>query len=621
MPIRLRDSLTVVGRLRPTLGNATASLSGAHVAPPNVAGSISSRLGDAASSIVAAFTPAASRTGVIAATLQDATSSLSAASAPPLIPDRTGAVSTSLASVSCAFRGTITLPAQSSWWLNYPVANIAVLQGSSAQHILDPSQHNKMADHAAVIIQGFNWTDARLQSRCANIDLVLAQQSAPMRTRFGVYTSFQQALKDVNNDGDTRQNIDLINSPTEGNPLWWMRRVGSGAQIEAPFGGVGAYWMINGARTGFKNSLNETYQQALWRKRFQASNPSDDSRNLRRRLSLFFQDDVHARMQTPMSVNGGATTVTDPDMNNDGVAESITDFGAGANAGCRIWCEGNLDSMTAMESQFPGFAWFGNTARFPTDYLSGASPPKPLSGHPFYGKLELGLAELINLNFGIARDDDTLTYRYTGGGSLFNASRVLAIHAKMLRPDAQCRSGRAFVVVHVNTHDRTPTTADYEFARTMFLLSMLQERLAHSITIGATKPLSLNETLLEWGAPTSVRSMGTLNETTVSFTIKPPDVTVLAAQFYFVRCEKALGILRGDNPTVGVWPSADAAATCPLPALAAGLKYQRINENYTNPITGRSMRPQQPSLNNGADAGTSVSLKPMHGIVLRIVPA
>jgi hypothetical protein len=617
MPIRFRDSSAVVGRVRSTLADASAALAGTHAPPPNVTGSISSRLGDVICALVVQFTPVATRTGVIATTLQHFVAAEFGTSAPPPAPNRSGTIATTLAGATCSAVGTYAAPPSSSWWLNYPVMNLLTLQAGTALNLQDPAQHPLIADHDAFFFQGFNPTLARVANRCTNIDLILAQQvGQPIHTRFGTYTSFQQTVKDVNSDGDTRPNIDLINSPTEGNPNWWMRRV-NGAQIEAPFDPQN-YWMCNGARHTLKNSLNETYQQALWRKRKTLFNPSDDAHNLTRRLSFFFQDDVHARMQTPMSVNNGATVVTDPDMNNDGIAESITDFGTGANAGCRIWCEGHLDSQAAMQANFPGFVWFPNSSRLPTDYLSGVSPPKPLSLHPYYGKLELGLAETINLPFGIVFNAARTGYEYSGTGSLSNASRVLAIHAKMLKPDNQTVSGRAAVVAHINTLDRVLTAADYEFCRAILVMVMLQERIAVALCRWTTRAVSLNETLLEWGAPLATRSAGTLNETSVSFTMRAANFSSGSARFYWVEFAKAIAVLRGDNPSVGAWPSADAAVSCPLPSPGAGKKWQLINENYTNPLTGRSMRPQQPSLNTGADV-TTVSLKPFHAIVVRRV--
>jgi hypothetical protein len=176
------------------------------------------------------------------------------------------------------------------------------------------------------------------------------------------------------------------------------------------------------------------------------------------------------------------------------------------------------------------------------------------------------------------------------------------------------------VVVHVTTIDREPIAADFEYARLAFGVALLNERCALSLVIAAIRPLSLNETLLELGAPLAARTLGTLNQNTAGYTQRTANFSAGAARFYWAEFAKAIVILRGDSPSVGVYPSADAAVPCTLPSAGAGMKWQRINENYTNPLTGRSMRPQQPSLNSGADVGATISLRPYHVIVLRRVP-
>jgi hypothetical protein len=79
-------------------------------------------------------------------------------------------------------------------------------------------------------------------------------------------------------------------------------------------------------------------------------------------------------------------------------------------------------------------------------------------------------------------------------------------------------------------------------------------------------------------------------------------------------------VLRLDNPAIAAWPSAaGAAVTCTLPAPGAGKKWQRFNAaSYVNPITGRATRGQDTALNSGADL-TTISLKPFHGALLRLV--
>lgn len=512
-----------------------------------------------------------------------------------------------------------------SWFPNWPTMNALILQGAVSQHLLDATQHDKLADHEVYCVQGMNPTEGRLVSRRTNMLAIRALQAGkPMQTRFGLYMSVQQARK-VLADSNMDVQFNLINSPTEGNPNWWLRRV-NGAQIDAPFNAL-IFWMCNIARGAGLNSLLETYAQAYWRKWVALLNPSDTDHNLLELLSVFFQDDVHPRMQTPMRSGSTSTVlgpvVTDPDFEQNGVAENITDFGAGPTAGCRKWSEGILDFITWMEAHAPGRLWYGNSGEVGTHYYDGdGTPPLPMSGHPLYGRIPMGLQENA-CQFGLGIERGTSSYDYSGGGSLLHLSRLLAIHQLMLRPDVQSPAGRCAVIVHVATIDRTPVDADYEYARLAFCVALLNERCGLSLTINAERPLSLNESLLELGDPLSARSLGTLNQNTAGFTQRAADFISGVARFYWVRTAKALILLRGDSPTVGVWPSADAAIACTLPPPGVGMKYQRINEVYTNPLTGRSMRPQQPALNNGADivGGLSPPMKPCHGLVLRVVPS
>lgn len=513
--------------------------------------------------------------------------------------------------------------APAAYFLNYPVMDIVVLQGSVVTGLQDTAQYPFFADHSAVVIQNFNPTLARLADRVSRFQAILALQvGQPLQTRFGLYTSYQQALKDAANDGGTQINSRLINgtdNPAEGNPNWWLRRV-NGAQIEAPFNPT-LFWMINIARNGLRNALNETYAQALWRKWAQLLNPSDAAHNLFGMLSFVFEDDVHARMQTPMAIGNGTTTVTDPDFEQNGVGENILDFSAAATAGSRKWCEGHIDSKAAFEAAWPGRLWFSNSSEFASDYTDGnGSPPLPMSGHPLYARLDWKLQESIDrYGLGFAAPSAS-AYSFNGGGGLLKACQFLAINQCFLRPDAQSPAGRNCVVAHLNTIDRVQVAADYELARFVLVLALLHERVGVSLSIGASKPLSLNEQLLEYGAPIGgVRSMGTLNESTAGFTQRTANFTSGVARFYWVETAKAIAILRGDSPTVGVYPSADAAVACTLPSPGAGYKWQRINETYTNPLTGRSMRVQQPTLNDGSDVGATVSLRPYHATVLRRV--
>ncbi len=622
MPIRFRDSAAAAGRVRATLGNASSAFAGTHVAPPSRSGSILTRLSDTTALLTANLTPAAGRTGTIATTLQNFASSEFGTAAPPPIPNKTGTVAATLAGVTCSASGTFTPAAtlQDSWWPNWPVMLPIALHGSISQNLLDPTQHDKIADHDLMSFQGSDLTVlSRLANRVSNIQAVHALQAgSAMDTKFFLYQGIQQALK-TDADSNLQVQRDFIASATEGNSNWWMRRV-SGQQVEAPFNPA-TLWMCNLARGGGLNSLGETYVQVFWRKWAEILDPSDAAHDLKAELSGFFQDDTHARMQTPMSINNGATVVTDVDLNANGVAESITDFGSGPTAGCRMWCEGHQDSKAAMEANFPGFLWFPNSARFPSDYYDGnGTPPLPMSGHPFYGKLDIGMSESINLAFGLSKTGTPLAYSFTGGGSVQTACRLLAAHQVMLRPDSQNTiSGKGCIVAYATTIDRTQVAADYAYARFISVIALLNERVAPSISINGLRPLSLDETLLEFGNPLTVRSMGTLNENTAAFSLRAANFSSGAARFHWAEFEKAIVVARTDSPSVGAYPSADAAVACALPNPGAGKKWQMPNSaTYVNPRTGRAMRGQDTALNNGADV-TSVSLKPYHAIVVRRV--
>lgn len=177
--------------------------------------------------------------------------------------------------------------------------------------------------------------------------------------------------------------------------------------------------------------------------------------------------------------------------------------------------------------------------------------------------------------------------------------------------------------MHSSCNDRVPTSDDIEAMRFMSLASLLVERAAPCMSAGTGRLFSLDDLLVELGAPLAARSMGTFDLLTGNLTLRAPDFISGVAKFFWARFAKAIVIIRGDTPATGVYPSADAAVTIPLaslPALGAGLKYQRLPPIYTNPNTGRTTRNQSPALNNGADVTSiGIALKPIHAQVLRIV--
>lgn len=516
---------------------------------------------------------------------------------------------------------TQSASAGESWWPNWPIMNTATLQGGASTHLLDPTTHDMMADMDLIIIQNFYPSTSRLTSRVANINAVRALQTAPMNTKFILYTSYQQHLKDEDLTGQSGMEInrDLPHDPVEGNTNWDLTRASNGAQIEAPFNPT-SFWLNNIAPGAGENSLGETYAQALWRVWSELLEGSSTETNVLDVIDGFFQDDVHCRMQTPMSVNNGVTTVTDPDFDNDGTANTPTnDFTNPTGASWR-WCQGLLDSKDAVEAQNPGFLWLPNQSNgFASAYFDGGGqPPLPLANHPFYHKLEVGFRESNNNAFGISKGSG-----YTiNGGSLFHTCRLAAITLAFLKPDSQNTiTGKSCVLFHVNTIDRTQNQDDYELARLTLGVALLHERLCPSISRNGNRPMTLDETLLELGAPLSPRSMGTLNENNVGFSLRDPDQENGVADFFWAEFEKGIVIVRGDHPPVGPWPNTGAAVNVALPSAGTGKVWRMINAaSYTNPITGRSMRNQSPLINNGQIV-TSLSMRPLTARIVRRVDA
>lgn len=623
MPIRLRDSNAVVGRVRVTLGDATASLAGTHTQPPSVSGSISSRLGDAACLVSASFTPAANRTGTIATTLANFTSSEFGISQPPPPPSRTGTVASSLAGVSANFDGTFTPVAQQqlSWWPNWPIMNCACLQGNANFHILDPSRHAELADKDVIIFQDFYPTESRKQTR-VNVFAQIRALNPINRVKFLKYTMLQETPKVLPTPtGNSAPEIScaLIADPVKGNPNWIVHRVGqtgNAGRVECNFDPA-SLWNCNMAvLAAGNNSLGENYATAFW-KDWHALLTTGV--NLLPSLDGMFQDNFNARPPA-MFQNNGATSITDQDYNADGTADTRTDFSAAVNAGGRMWSQGHLEGKARFEQRMgASMVLCPNAARFDGDYFDGqGQPPLPITNHPYYRQFDLTLDESVYLLLGLSRS--ATGYSFTGAGSFNSLFRSYNVHDRMLKLDANnTRTGKSAVMMHALCIDRPTTNDDLAYARFISALCLLVERAAMCVMQTTFTPLSLDETLLELGAPVAARTMGTLNENTVSFSVRTADRTVGTARFYWSIFAKGMVLVRADSPSVGVYPSADAAVPCTLPTPPAGKKWQRINAaNYVNPVTLRAMRGQDTAINNGADV-TSVSLKPYHAIFLRLV--
>lgn len=502
----------------------------------------------------------------------------------------------------------------SEWWPNWPIMNCTVLQGSSATTILDPSRYEEMADKDAVVIQGFKPNPSRMANRCTAIDTMQASNPS---VKFILYVEPQQTFKVSTPDSNLHVQYEFIASATEGNPNWYVHRVGQPTSV------VESYFdadlrMCNMARGAGLNSLGETYIQTLYRKWDVLLD--DPTSNLKSRLAGIFQDDFYAR-PPDMYRDNHAAAVTDYDFNGNGVADGRADFSSGTNAGGRMWAEGNIDSKAAMESRFPGRLMIPNFGQLHVDYFDGDGvPPLPLSNHPDYRLWEVGFTESVNNQLGISKTPTA--YEVESFGSVANLMRALSIMFEMLKPDAQNTiTGKGCILVHANCVDRsTATSADYTYARFISALALLTERGAPCVQQQPDLPLSLDECLLELGTPATTRSMGSLNQSNVSFTQRTADFSSGVARFHWIVCEKGGVLARTDRPTAGgAYPSADAPVSCTLPTPPSGKKNQRINSaTYENPITGRAMRGQDTTLNSGADV-TSISLRPYEGFFWRIV--
>jgi hypothetical protein len=622
MPIRLRDANAFVARLRATTADVTASLAGTHVQPANVSGSMVSRLGDITSLIDATFQPAASRGGFIATTLQGASTSGAGTVAPPQIPNKVGPIATTLSGVSCALRGTSAPPQAATFWANWPVMNATCIQGNS---LVTSSQYSVIADKDLVIFQSFFPTATRLQLRIAGITAIRALQSAPMVSKFFIYCQPRATFKTVDNPGNNELEINkaLIDDPIKGNENWYVHRVnqpGLAGRVENEFTPANQWQCNIAVLVAGNNSLGENYAFAYWKEwNIKWVIGADDIRPL---LSGVFQDAVE-QCPPPMTQGNGATTVTDQDYNANGVADPHTDYSAGANAGGRFWAEGNLEVKARFESRFPGKYVIPNSAQWDQRPFNGTgSPPLPMSNWPFYRAWELILDEVSNFNFGL-RTDGTTGYRFTGGGSTSSFFRSYAIQEKCLKLDANIPTaiGRGAVLCQGTGQDRDPNQDDHEFFRSCSLISLLVERAAPCLQATGQRPYSLDELLVRLGNPIGTRSMGTLNESTLAWTLRTANQSVGQARFYWAEFQEGIVVLRGDSPTsIGPWPSgAGNAVNCTLPPPGSGKKWQRLNAaTYVNPVTGRATRNQSPTLNNGADV-TTVSLRPLHAVLIRRV--
>jgi hypothetical protein len=600
MPIRLRDSNAFVGRVRATT-DVAASLAGTHVAPPSRAGAIAARLDELVPLFVGEFQPAPNRLGTIAVTLDNVTASEIGTSAAPPAPARTGTIAATLQGASAEISATSSAPAGApTWWPNWPIMNATCVQGAGPAEL--PVDH--AADMGLIIFQSNYQTTARCDARAVAMNGILAENP---NVKFIEYRTPCVTYKvNPNTNSNEREfNRELIDDPVNGHPDWIVKRV-DGTPCSTLFNPDTDY-QTNITTVAPRNSLGEDYATAYWKKNFNAWTPE-----YRALLSGVFHDVFNQRPATLFN-SAGTATITDADYDRDGVADGMTSFSA--NGGGTRWAAGGLNTKAKFEARFPGKFLIPNGARWDFDYFDGnGDPPLPLSTAPFYQQFEMALDESVHSgNLSLTATGTSYNSAGTAGstGPFQRFFRAYHIFDKFLKADASVPSiGRAAYLFHAVGNNREPQANDIEFMR-FISLSALQP--------GADRLWSLDELLLELGAPTASRSMGTLNESTLAFTIRTADQSVGVARFYWARFAKGIVVVRGDAPTIGTYPSADPAVTCTLPPPGTGKKWQRINSaTYVNPITGRAMRGQNTALNSGADA-TTVALKPFHAMMLRLV--
>ena len=529
---------------------------------------------------------------------------------------------------------TATTQSTGSWFPNWPIMTAGYLIGNYTGNYGDTTNRVYTGELNILIAAWFYPTTTRFTPRATALDFLKTNYPG---LKIFLYTGNDSTIKTITSAGSDAKELTktLVEDATKGNPNWYLRRV-NGQQTESLFDPTN-FWEFNVAcLVAGLNSLGQRYDQAWVQRIWDAYQTSAYASNGANFFSTYFTgiyiDNFEARCQA-VYVNNGGTLVTDIDFDGDGVADTLNDYSSGSTAGGRFQSEGNLQFKASTEAKF-GNLMIPNASRWPYDYFDGRNlkPPLPLSNHPCYGKWEVILRESSNLDFGLTRTSGTSTgLSYVGVDPLGTAFARMTIHERFLTTDAAARSGKACVLLEAYTPSRTNnafTLADYAFSRFHLCAALMMERTAHAVSSGKNIALPLDELFLDLGTPIGTRSMGTLNETTLGFTARSPDFTSGVAKFWWQRYTKGIVVLRLDPATQGVWPSADAAVSCTLPAPGTGKKWQMINAaTYVSPaiwpgpsgtLVTRAMRGQDTSLNNGADV-TTISLRPMTGAIVRLV--
>lgn len=549
--------------------------------------------------------------------------------------DNSGNVSAYSAVVSAT---TAALAANNSWFPNWPIMATAYIIGDSTKNYLDTTARVWCGEKDVIITAWFYPTTTRYNTRLPGWQFLRNNYPG---CKHVLYMQHNETLKTISSpQSDAKELVkNMADSAVNGHSSWYLKRASNGTQIEAMFT-PSTLWEMNVATLDIGlNSLGERFDQAFVRTMIAAFNGSAVSSSYVNMFTTYydavFLDDFHARNSAELTQNNGANNVpvTDYEYNQDGIADVLNKFDNSSTAGGTFYSRGNLKFKETIEASILT-GLIPNAARWPYDYFDGKNlkPPLPLSNHPYYGKWSVILSESTNNYFGIQRNSGSATgYNYVGVDPFGAGFPRFALHLRLIGADSASFAGKACIFVEAYGPSRSSnafTQDDYALSRFILGVCLLHEGLAHCFSSNKNVPMPLDELVVELGNPVGTRSMGTLNETTLGWTTRTADFTSGVAKFWWQRFAKGIVVVRLDAPTVGAYPSADAAVACTLPAAGSGKKWQMINAStYTSPaifkgaggaLVSRSMRNQTPTLNNGADV-TTVSLKPYHAAIIRLV--
>jgi hypothetical protein len=505
---------------------------------------------------------------------------------------------------------------------NWPIMNVSCQQGDITQGVLSTTWRDMVGEKDVLIFPWFYPTDARLDLRTDGLqyyrtnypDLKMCMYIMLNETFF----EYPSALENSPNELTKA----LLDSPTEGNPNWYVRRL-NGDKVGANFSPLTLANCNTATNDAGLNSLGERYDQAHLRMIDEEFNGGTPANFLDTYVDGFFIDNCQIRPPAFYQEGSSTTTVSDFDFDDDGVAELRNLYTSATNAGGRMWEEGALNILNTIKTRFgSGHGVIPNSSRWALNYFESGGQPPPLPDRLSYGAWpDLLLSESVSNQVAIMKTSGG-AYTFTGTAGMSLHFRRTTMMERFLGPDSGSAFGKAAVIMHAITPDRTTfQQSDYEYARMILCMALLMPRCAFGVSNATTKPMPLDETFLALGDPIGERGMGTLNEVTLAWTMRSPDFENGVADFHWQEFEDGIVVLRTDSPTVGTWPSADAAVSCTLPFPGSGKKWQMIDAGtYVNAVTGYAMRDQSPSLNNGADV-TAVSLKPFHGVLIRRVDA